>query len=121
MPKGVVKAYKTSGGNYVVETTGSGFGITGDEYYNPSGEPIEIKVAVTADGKIINCVTVYQNETEGLGSACADKSFYSQFNGRDESNYKDIDGISGATLTTNGYKSGVGKALEAVKVMEGVA
>jgi len=121
MPKGVVKAYKTSGGNYIVETTGSGFGIPGDEYYNPSGEPIEIKVAVTADGKIINCVTVYQSETEGLGSACADKSFYSQFNGRDESNYKDIDGISGATLTTNGYKSGVGKALEAVKVMEGVA
>ena len=38
MPKGVVKAYKTSGGNYVVETTGSGFGITGDEYYNPSGQ-----------------------------------------------------------------------------------
>ncbi|MBQ1986406.1 MAG: FMN-binding protein [Clostridia bacterium] len=121
MPKGVTAAYKTSGGNYVVETTGAGFGINGDEYYGPSGEAIQIKVALTADCKIINCVTVYQNETEGIGSACADKSFYSQFNGRDESNYKDIDAITGATLTTNGYKSGVGKALEAVKVMEGVA
>ena len=121
MPKGVTAAYKTTNGNYVVETTGSGFGITGDEYYGPSGEPIQIKVALTADGKIINCVTVYQNETEGIGSACADKSFYSQFNGKDESNYKEIDGISGATLTTNGYKSGVGKAFEAVKIMEGVA
>lgn len=121
MPKGVEKVYQTSGGSYVVEVTGNGFGINGDEYYGPSGEPIQIKLALTADGTIINCVTVYQNETDGIGSACADKAFYSQFNGRDESNYKDIDAISGATLTTNGYKSGVGKAIEAVKIMEGVA
>jgi len=64
---------------------------------------------------------VYQSETEGIGSACADKAFYGQFNGRDESNYKDIDAISGATLTTNGYKTAVGKAIEVVKLMEGVA
>ena len=121
MPKGVEKAYKTSNGNYVVETKGAGFGINGDEYYYPSGEHIEIKTALTAQGKIINCVTVYQKETEGIGSVCADPAFYTQFNGRDESNYKDIDGISGATLTTNGYKAGVGKAIEAVKIMEGVA
>ena len=50
-----------------------------------------------------------------------DKEFYSQFNGKDETNYKEIDAISGATLTTNGYKNAVAKALEAVKQMEGVA
>ena len=121
MPKGVNKAWQTSGGNYVLEVEAAGFGITGDEYYNPSGEYIVIKLALTPDCKIINCLTVYQNETENIGSACAKKEFYSQFNGRDESNYKEIDAISGATLTTNGYKNGVGKAIEAVKIMEGVA
>ena len=30
-------------------------------------------------------------------------------------------GISGATITTNGYKTAIGKVFEAVKIMEGVA
>ena len=121
MPSHVDKAYKTASGNYVIELHAAGFGINGDHYYNPSGEYIYIKVALTAEGKIINCVTTKQTETDGIGSACADKEFYSQFNGKDETNYKDIDAISGATITTNGYKTGIGKAIEAVKIMEGVA
>ena len=121
MPSHVDKAYKTASGNYVIELHAAGFGINGDHYYNPSGEYIYIKVALTAEGKIINCVTTKQVETDGIGSACADKEFYSQFNGKDETNYKDIDAISGATITTNGYKTGIGKAIEAVKIMEGVA
>lgn len=121
MPAHVEKAYKTASGNYVIELHAAGFGINGDKYYNPSGEYIYIKVALTADGKIINCVTVSQAETDGIGSACANKEFYSQFNGTDETNYKDIDAISGATITSNGYKTAVGKAFEAVKIMEGVA
>ncbi len=121
MPSHVDKAYKTASGNYVLELHAAGFGINGDHYYNPSGEYIYIKVALTADGKIINCVTTAQSETDGIGSACADKEFYSQFNGKDEATYKDIDAISGATITTNGYKTAIGKAIEAVKIMEGVA
>lgn len=121
MPKNVDKAYKTKSGNYVLEIHASGFGINGDHYYNPSGEYIYIKIALTKNGEIINCQTIKQTETDGIGSACADKDFYSQFNGKDESNYKDIDAITGATITTNGYKSAVGKAIEAVKIMEGVA
>ncbi len=121
MPSHIDKAYKTASGNYVLELHAAGFGINGDSYYNPSGEYIYIKVALTADGKIINCVTTAQSETDGIGSACADKAFYSQFNGKDESSYKDVDAISGATFTTNGYKTGIGKAIEAVKLMEGDA
>lgn len=121
MPANVDKAYKTNSGNYVLEIHASGFGINGDHYYNPSGEYIYIKIALTDKGEIITCQTIKQTETDGIGSACADKEFYSQFNGKDESNYKDIDAITGATITTNGYKSGVGKAIEAVKIMEGVA
>lgn len=121
LPKGITKAWKTTGGNYVIEVEAAGFGIHGDEYYNPSGEHIVIKLAITAEGKIINCVTVYENETDKIGSACADKAFYAQFNGKDEATYKDVEGISGATITTNGYMTAVGKAIEAVKIMEGVA
>lgn len=121
MPSAVDKAYKTESGNYMFELHASGFGINGDSYYNPSGEYIHLKVSVTADGKILACETVSQKETDGLGSACADASFYTQFNGKDETNYGEIDAISGATITTNGYKTAVSRAFEAVKILEGVA
>lgn len=121
IPSQVQKVYKTASGNYVFELRAAGFGINGDEWYNPSGEYIQIKVSATADGVIIACETTYQAETDGIGSACADSDFYSQFNGRDESSYKNIDAISGATLTTNGYKTAVGKIFEVIKLLEGVS
>ncbi len=121
MPAQIDKAYKTASGNYVIELHASGFGINGDKYYNPSGEYIYIKVALTSDGKIINCVTTAQSETDGVGSICADKEFSSQYIGKDEATYKDIDVVAGVTLTTQGYRSGIGKAFEAVKIMEGDA
>ena len=121
MPSAIDKAYKTKSGNYVFELHAAGFGINGDHYYNPSGEYIKIKVSATADGKIIACQTISQSETDGIGSTCADAAFYSQFNGKDASNYGEIDAISGATITTNGYKTGVSKVFEAIKIMEGAA
>lgn len=121
MPANIDKAYKTASGNYVFELHAAGFGINGDHYYNPSGEYIYIKASATADGRILACQTISQKETDGIGSACADSSFYSQFNGKDETNYSEIDAISGATITTNGYKTGVSKVFEAVKILEGVA
>ena len=121
LPSQLKKAYETSGGSYVFELAANGFGINGDEWYSPSGKPILLKVAVTDEGKIISCKTLEQYETEGIGSACGDASFYTQFNGKDESNYKEIDGISGATLTTNGYKTAVGKVFEIIKILKGEA
>lgn len=119
MPSQIEKAYETATGNYVFELKASGFGINGDKYYYPSGEHIRIKVSVTADGTIIACETTYQSESEGIGSACADESFYSQFNGKTAENYGDIDAIGGATITTNGYKTAVSKVFEAVKILKG--
>ena len=121
MPTQVAKAFKTNSGNYVFELRAAGFGINGDKYYNPSGEPIEIKVSATKDGKIISCLTVSQKETDGIGSACQDEKFYSQFNGKTETDYSEIDAISGATLTTNGYKTAVSKVFTAIKILEGVS
>lgn len=121
MPKQVVAAYQTTGGNYVFDLEAAGFGINGDEWYKPSGEYIQIRVSATPEGKIISCKTMYQAESDGIGSACEDASFYTQFNGRDESNYKDIDAIGGATFTTNGYKTAVSKVFEAIAMLKGDA
>lgn len=119
LPTQVTSAFITATGNYVLEINASGFGINGDEWYNPSGEYIKVKIALTPDGRIINCLTVYQAETDGIGSACEEPWFYSQFAGKTADNYKEIDAISGATYTTNGYKTAVGKAFEAVKILKG--
>lgn len=121
IPSHVVSVKKTDLGNYVFELKASGFGINGDSYYNPSGEHIKIMVSATASGVIIDCVTTYQSETEGIGSVCEDYEFSSQFNSKDETNYKEIDAISGATYTTNGYKTAIGKVFETIKILEGGA
>ncbi len=121
MPTQVAKAYKTDSGNYVFTLKAAGFGINGDKYYNPSGEYIDIKVSATKDGKIISCLTTAQKETDGIGSACADEKFYSQFDGKTEADYSGIDAISGATITTNGYKTAVSKVFTAIKILEGVS
>ena len=76
---------------------------------------------MTAQGQIIDCLTVSQKETDGIGSVCADESFYGQFVGKTEETYEQIDAISGATMTTNGYKKAILRAFEAVKILEGGA
>lgn len=121
MPNQIEQAYQTVSGNYVFKLKAAGFGINGDEYYYPSGEYIKIRVSVTADGQIIACQTVSQKETDGIGSACADAEFYTQFNGKTEADYGDIDAISGATITTNGYKTAISKVFEAIKILKGEA
>ena len=115
----VVSAKKTATGNFVIETKGAGYGIKGGNEYHPaSGEYIIVRVAMTADGKILDCITVSQSETKGLGDACANEKFYGQFVGKDNSNYTEIDAIGGATLTTDGYKQAILRAFEAVSIMK---
>ena len=118
--KTVVSAQKTASGNFIVETKGAGYGIKGGNEYHPaSGEYIIVRVSMTGDGKIIDCLTVSEAETDGLGDACADESFYGQFVGKNEENYTEIDAISGATMTTDGYKQAIQRAFAAVKVLNG--
>ena len=112
----LVSAKKTATGNYVLEINGAGYGINGTR--NPSGKYILIRVSLTSDGTIIDCMTVSQDETDGIGAACAEESFYGQFDGKTEENYDEIDAISGASLTTDGYKQAILVAFESVKIFE---
>ena len=120
LPSALVSAEKTATGNYILEVKGAGYGINGGNQYHPaSGEYIYIRVAMTAAGKILDCVTLSQAETDNIGSVCADEDFYGQFIGRTEADYTGIDAIAGATLTTDGYTKAIGRAFEAVKILEG--
>ena len=122
LEKTVVSAKKTASGNFVLETKGAGYGIKGgDEYHPASNEYIIVRVCVTPDFRIIDCLTVSEAETDGLGDACANESFYGQFVGKTEENYIEIDAISGATLTTNGYTQAIERAFDAVKTLNGGA
>lgn len=118
--KYITSAKKTASGNFILEVKGPGYGITGgDEYHPASGEYIIVRVSMTPEGKIIDTLTVSQEESKGIGDACADEKFYGQFDGKTESDYKDIDAIAGATLTTNGYLKAIERAFEALNTLKG--
>ena len=122
LPSALLSAEITASGNYVLELRAAGYGINGGNEYHPaSGEYIRILVSMTADGVIIDCLTLYQAETDGLGSACENEEFYGQFDGKTQGNYGDIDGIVGATLTTDGYKKAILRAFESVIILNGGA
>lgn len=120
LPSQLVSAERTATGNYIMLIKGAGYGIVGgDDYHPASGEYIYIRVSMTKDGKILDCLTVSEEETDGVGSACAEEWFYSQFIGKTEETYEDIDAISKATLTTDGYKKAILRAFTCVKIFEG--
>ncbi|MBE6955586.1 MAG: FMN-binding protein [Ruminococcaceae bacterium] len=122
LEKFVVSAKKTASGSLVLETKGAGYGIKGgDEYHPASGEYIIVRVSLSPEGKIIDCLTVSQAETANLGDACANESFYGQFVGKTEADYTEIDAIGGATLTTDGYKQAIERAYIAFHAMNGGA
>ena len=101
LPKQIKKVYTTGSGNYVFELGANGYGVNGDEYTR-SGEQISIKVSATAEGEIINCETIYQSESKGFGDKCAEPEYYTQFNGKTEETYSEVDAISGATFAISG-------------------
>ena len=122
LPAKLLSAKKTATGNYILETKGAGYGIKGgDDYHPASGKYIEIRICLTPEGKILDVITTFQEESQGIGDACANEKFYGQFDGKTEGDYKEIDAIGGATMTTNGYLEAIETAFASVKIMEGGA
>lgn len=115
----VLSAKQTASGNYVFELHAAGYGINGE--YVASGEYIKLKVAITADGKIISTLTLYENETDNIGDICATPEYYEQFNGTTVDTYKDVPNASGATVTTSGYKSAIKLAFTTLDLIKGGA
>ena len=122
LPAKLLSAKKTATGNYIFETKGAGYGIKGgDDYHPASGKYIEIRICLSPEGKILDVITTFQEESKGIGDACANEKFYGQFDGKTEGNFKEIDAIGGATMTTNGYLEAIETAFASMKILEGGA
>ena len=131
LPKSLKKAEKTATGNYIFELDAQGFAMTAEHFYGDP-KPIRIKVSLTPDGKILDCLTLSQGESKGYGDMCATEKFYGQFAGmtREELEGKkitdeqgkekfELDAASGATVTGNAYAKAILRAFEAVQILEG--
>ena len=122
LPSSVLKAYKTATGNYVFDLRAAGFGIQGDpsHYIPANGKYIYLSVSMTADGKIISCVTTNADgESAGYGDLSAKKEYYTQYNGLTSEGVNAFPITSGVTKTTSGYKKAIQNAFKALTILKG--
>ncbi len=130
--KTIKKVYVTNSGNYVFDLEGKGYQALFD--YG-DGTVININLSISADGKIIDCLTVSHNESQGFGDVCATEDYYEQYRGASASDIilsvtspdmhadqipdgsTDIGAISSATFTTYGYQKAVKTAFEAYEIL----
>lgn len=122
----VTKVYVTSSGNYVFEVLGRGYKYESNyEFVGIEEGEIEIKISISADGKIIDVLTVKHSESKGFGDVCATEEYYEQYRGTENSDIvitvpspdfhddqisgdcTDIGAISSSTFTTTGYQTAV--------------
>lgn len=121
--KNVVSVDKTATGNYDITINGLGYAYYDDNhgYGEQRFVPIVIRVSLTADGTIIDTLTVSHEESKGFGAACGEEAYYGQFDGKTAETYKDVDAIGGATMTTDAYMKAIERCFETVAILEGGA
>lgn len=130
--KTVKKVYVTASGNYVFELEAKGYQAL---FEYGTGAVIKLKVSISADGKIIDCLTVSHEESKGYGDACATEEYYEQYKGaaadditlsvtspdytmdQIPENSTDKGAISSATYTTYGYQKAVKAAFDAYELL----
>ncbi|MHC6179477.1 RnfABCDGE type electron transport complex subunit G [Clostridium sp. JNZ X4-2] len=92
------------------------------------GGDINMLVAVTPDGKVIDFNIISHNETPGLGANASQDSFRGQFKDKksdnltvtkDKSNKKNIQAMTGATITSRAVTKGVKEAVQQVTTFTG--
>ena len=125
---------KTESGNYVFTLKANGHAVKGD---HGSGVQMEIKVSISADGKIIDVLTLKQDESKDIGDVCQTEEYYEQYKGKADEDIKvssdkyaidysddyiapdctDVGVIAGATNTTIGYQKAVKLAFLAFELL----
>ena len=128
----VQKVSVTASGNYVFELKAKGY-QAGFKYGDKT--PIMIKLSISAEGKIIDCVTVSHNESQGYGEVCGSEEYTSQYKDKESGdivvsvespsdhkdqipdNSTDLGAISSATFTTAGYQKAVKAAFDAFELI----
>ena len=109
----------TAAGNYVIETKNSGYGK----------DPMIILVTISADGKVIDNLTVSNSETPNFGGVqLADGKYNAEFNDKTQADVDEnadgvfgVDTISGVTVTTKAYRAAIIRAFTAFDIIEGGA
>ena len=84
-----------------------------------SGE-IRVICGVNNDGSIIGCSTLSHTETKGLGDFLTEDFWTSRFKGKDQSQLKDIDTISGATISSSAFKRAINEVFAAYELVRGL-
>lgn len=130
--KQIVSIKKASNGAYVFELKAEGYQVL---FEYGDGTPIMISLAISADGKIIECQTVSQGESKGFGDECATEDYTDQYKDKTDadivisskypsdhgdliaSDCTDVGAISSATFTTYGYQNAVKAAFAAFNTL----
>ena len=107
--EGAVDAYKETGGmGYVVTASAQGY-----------GGPVNLMVGFDANGTITGVKMLEHQETPGFGAKLAEDSYGAGYVGKTASDYTEVDGVSGATITSKAYKKALGTAFELYSAASG--
>lgn len=103
LPECVTEVYKAeNGAGYVFMLTVKGYG--GD---------MNLICGINSDGKIEKTKTLTHSETSGLGSKTAEEPYKKQYVGKTEDSLKEVDAISGATISSTAYMKAIKDAFKA--------
>ncbi len=91
---------------YVLTVTAKGY-----------GGPVRIALGIEKSGTVIGYAVLEHEESPGFGANCENEDVKQQFLGITGADQ--IDGITGATITTNALKSETQAAIDFVKSLEG--
>ncbi|MBQ9085204.1 MAG: FMN-binding protein [Clostridia bacterium] len=128
--RAVKEAYSTEGGYYLFTLSAAGYSVNAPSYAHTSGTYIIVKLVISPDGAIESVKTISQDESEGIGDACATDDYVSEYEGLTDADITVIgDGesqtstapgvISGATLTSRGYQTAIKEAFKAYELLKG--
>ena len=108
LPSTVTEAYKTTNNvGYIFMLTVPGYG--GD---------IKMICAISEGGALIDGKTLEHSETTGIGSRIDSADFLDQFKGND-GEMNGVSAISGATISSSAYISGIRDAFAAFDMIKG--
>lgn len=104
---GFEEAYTTASGGVVIVWPTKGY----------EDKPMDVIVGLNPDGTIAGVRLGENEQTPGIGTMCAEPSYTDQYIGRTDT--KDLDAVSGATVTSDAFRKAVREVLEAYSAAKG--
>ena len=116
--EGLNSVYQTDAGDYVFDVSATGY--HGD---------VELMVGIASDGTVAGIQVVAEDETDGIGTNALTEDFFGTFTGLaatgtltmedPSSGETQVDGVSGATFTSNAVVADLNIAFEAYAALGG--